>query len=198
MLPKGCAFDYVIACDHGYDHAKRMGIRPDIIIGDLDSLDQGGRMETVPVLRYPEQKDDSDTMLAVKYALQEGFTHLILTCALGGRLDHLFANLQTMAYAAQRNCEAELYGEGEYIRTFTGGMLELPRREGYSLSLFSLSDICTGLTIEGAAYNVSQADLTNTFPLGLSNGWKADRVLITMKQGILLVVESRLENGQNH
>ena len=86
MLPKGCAFDYVIACDHGYDHAKRMGIRPDVIIGDLDSLDQGERMETVPVLRYPEQKDDSDTMLAVKYALQEGFTSILKNSLTGKQL----------------------------------------------------------------------------------------------------------------
>ena len=191
-LPKSCAFDYVIACDHGYDYAKRMGIRPDIILGDLDSVEDRSGAQTLPLLRYPEQKDDSDTMLAVKYALQEGFLHVIVTCALGGRLDHTIANLQALSYVAKHGGVAELTGDGEFARTFTGGSLELPRREGYSLSLFALSDTCEGLKIEGALYDAEQIDLFNTFPLGLSNGWKDDTVKITMKKGILLIVESLL------
>lgn len=189
-------YDYVIACDHGYEHAKQMGIVPDLVLGDFDSMAEPPAEENVRILRYPVKKDDSDTMIAVKYALQEGFTHLILSCALGGRLDHMLANIQAMAYAAKRDCVAELYGEGEYIRTFTGGRIELPRRDGYVLSLFALSDSCVGLTVEGAVYNVSDSELTNTFPLGLSNGWKDDIVKITMEQGILLIVESALQNDQ--
>jgi thiamine pyrophosphokinase len=192
-IPREDAYDLVIACDHGYDHAVTAGIRPGLFIGDFDSISENAVCDAkIPVLRYPVKKDDSDTMLAVKYALQEGYDHLILTCALGGRLDHLLANLQTLGYAASHGAFAELYGENEYIRTFTGGKLELAKREGYSLSLFSLTDRCEDLCVDGAAYTASGVVLTNTFPLGLSNGWKEETVHISMKKGILLIVESRM------
>lgn len=192
-IPQIDACDLVIACDHGYEYAKSAGIRPDLFIGDFDSISEKEVSdEKIPVLRYPVEKDDSDTMLAVKYALREGYDHLILTCALGGRLDHLLANLQTLGFVASHGALAELCGENEYIRTFTGGELKLPKREGYSLSLFSLSDRCENLCVDGAAYTASHIELTNTFPLGLSNQWNEETVRISMTKGILLIVESRM------
>ena len=143
-------------------------------------------------MTFPKEKDDTDTMLAVKYALERGFRHLIIICGLGGRLDHTFANLQTMAYAADKGALCELYSENEYIRTFSGGSLSLPRREDYSLSLFSLTDECRNLSIKGATYEISSFNLTNSFPLGVSNSWKDDVVEITMDKGLLLIIESKL------
>ena len=190
-LPSFISYDYVIACDLGYEHAVRMGIRPDIMVSDFDSLDREKfPSDEIPLLEFPVRKDDSDTMLAVKHALEEGYDHLIISCALGGRLDHAFANIQGMAYAAQNGALCEIISEKECLRTFTGGEMILPKKEGFSLSLYSISDKCSNVSIRGSAYDVSDITMTNTFPIGLSNYWKEDKVKVTMSDGIMLVVES--------
>ena len=90
------SFDCVIACDRGYLHARKMGIRPDLIIGDFDSAPFPD--VSVPVESYPARKDDTDTMLAVKHGLLKGFDRFVILGALGGRLDHTIANLSVLEY----------------------------------------------------------------------------------------------------
>ena len=69
-LPLDLKYDYVIACDHGYDYAIRLGITPDLIIGDFDSCDTDvTSINEIPVETFPVAKDDTDTMLAVKCAI---------------------------------------------------------------------------------------------------------------------------------
>ncbi len=189
-LPAACHYDFVIACDHGYDHAIKLRIKPDLLLGDFDSIGITPEDTDSNVRIYPAQKDDSDTMLAVKYALKHGYEKILITCALGGRLDHAIANIQTMAYVASNGVECELFGAGEHLRTFTGKEIELGVKAGRSLSLFALTDRCEHVSISGAAYNVKDTTLTNTFPLGLSNKWADESVKITMENGILLIVES--------
>lgn len=194
-------YDYVIACDAGVLFARQMGINPDLILGDFDSLSAPvpAEYEGVPVMRYPAMKDDSDTMLAVKAALQKGFDKITLTCALGGRLDHTYANLQTLAYIAQNGHIGELLSDDTHILTFAGGSITLPQKEGYTLSLFSHTDCCRDVSITGSLYDVACIDLRNTVPLGLSNAWRDEAITISMKEGILLIIMSRLETPEtNH
>ena len=145
--------EYVIACDRGYEHARRAGIRPDLVVGDLDScrveLESG-----VPLRRLPVEKDDTDTMSALRLALSEGFRDIRLVCALGGRLDHLLANLQSLAFAAARGASVRIESPDTEIRTLRNGSLRLPRREGYSLSVFAVDGVCRGLCIRGAKYTL--------------------------------------------
>jgi len=190
-IPGKIEYDYVIACDHGYDHARTLKIKPDLIVGDFDSCcSDASDYEDIPVREFPTHKDDSDTMLAIRYALSAGYKHIIISCALGGRLDHTLANIQSMAFVASHGGECELISKSEYLRTFTGGMISLPRKDGYSLSVYALSDQCTNVSITGSAYDCEGITLSNTFPLGLSNYWKSDRVTVKMTDGILLIVES--------
>ncbi|MCR4749191.1 MAG: thiamine diphosphokinase [Lachnospiraceae bacterium] len=190
-LPDNIKFDYSIACDHGYDHARRLKIKPDLIVGDFDSCaTDASEYEDIPVKTFPPQKDDSDTMLAIRYALSAGYRHIIICCALGGRLDHTLANIQSMAFVAQHGGDCELVSTSEYLRTFTGGVLNLPRKDGYSLSVYALSNNCSHVSISGSAYDCEDITITNYFPLGLSNYWKSDNVTVKMSDGILLIVES--------
>ncbi len=190
-LPSFISYDYVIACDLGYEHSVRMGIKPDMMVSDFDSLDREKfPSDEIPLLEFPVRKDDSDTMLAIKHALKEGYGHIIIACALGGRLDHTIANIQSMAYVAEKGGICEIYGDKEYLRTFTGGELSLKKREGFSLSLFSISEKCSGVSITGSAYDCENVTMTNTFPLGISNYWVEDEVTVRMKDGIMLISES--------
>ena len=156
--------DFVIACDRGYAYCERLGLRPDLMISDFDSYDG-------PVLdRFASEKDDTDTMLAVRYAIEHGFHELLLCCALGGRLDHLIANLQSLVFARKHGLSAVLLSEDTEIRVLEGGSLHIPRRDGWS-----------------------------SFPLGVSNTWAGEEAVVSVKEGILLIVLSRLprEDAEN-
>ena len=192
-LPDNLKSDYCIACDKGYRYALDSGIRPDVIIGDFDSMERPADTDGIPVLTFPIEKDDSDTMLAIKHAMKMGLDHILIVCGLGGRLDHTIANIQSAAYVASHGGVCEILSEKEYLRTLTGGnSVSIPENSGHSLSLFSLSDSCTGLTIRGAKYNVENETIKNTFPLGLSNRWLSGPVEVSLKEGILLIVESSM------
>ena len=194
-LPKTIRYDYCIACDLGLTYAERLGIRPDMILGDFDSLgtDPLNDVQGIPIQIFPVRKDDTDAMLGVKKALKEGYDHIILTCALGGRMDHTLANIQTMAYVASHGAKCELISETEHLETMTGGTLRLPREDGRELSLLALTDRCTGVCIRGAKYNGEDLTLTNDFPLGHGNEWVEDDVELSMKSGTLLIIRSEVE-----
>lgn len=163
--------DLVIACDRGYRHAAALGIVPDLIVGDFDSAPRSGARAR-DVRTFPTEKDDTDTMLAVKEALSRGCGIIEITCFGGGRLDHLFANLQTGAYIASAGARAVLTSDDAAVFVEKAPLrLALPFEEGCSLSVFSLSDECTGVTIQNAKYETDHVRITNTFPVGVSNEW---------------------------
>ena len=183
--------DFVIACDRGCEYAARQGIVPNLIVGDFDSY-SGPLPEGVPVKKHQPEKDDTDTVIAVRYAIEQGFEETELLCALGGRLDHTLANIQTLAYAAAHGLRAWIKGERAELTVLTGGRLRLARREGWDFSLFSLSDETSGVGIRGAKYPLENARLTNRFPLGVSNEWAAEEAEVTLSSGLLLVVLAKL------
>ena len=192
-LPENLEYDYVIACDHGYDHALKLGITPSLIMGDFDSCNTViSAVRGIPVETFPVAKDDTDTMLAIKKAISLGYTHIILACALGSRFDHAMANIQSMAYAASHGCACELVGASDYLCTMTPGTRSFPAKENASFSLFSLTDYCHGITISGSAYDCENVTLTASFPLGVSNKWKEPCITVSFAEGILLAVESSL------
>lgn len=189
-------YDFVYACDKGVEYAKKLEITPDIIIGDFDSYDENYSIvfPEAEVLRYPVEKDDTDTMLAIKSALDKGFDHIILTCALGKRMDHLISNLEAIHYIAAHGAKGEIVSQDDHLFTFCNydKPLSVAKRDGFSLSLFSLTESCTGLCIEGAKYSVSDVTLKSSFPLGHGNSILEKEAVISLKSGILLVVESKL------
>lgn len=182
----------IIVCDRGYEYAVRDGITPTLIIGDFDSL--SCELPTgIDIVRLPIEKDDTDTMSAVRHALDLGFKHIRIYCALGGRLDHLYANIQTAAFAAERGANVKLCGKDTEIYVFSDRALTLPACEGRSLSVFSVTDISRGVSIRGAKYSLEDATVTNTFPIGTSNEWYgANDVEIEVKEGILAVMLCRM------
>ena len=185
----GLPYDYVIACDRGYLYAAEMQIRPDLIIGDFDSAPEPDG--NIPVERYPSHKDDTDTMLAVKKALAFPCEKINIACALVNRLDHTFANIQAGAYAAEKGADVRLCGRDTEAWIFCNKTGTFARRNGFSLSVFSLTDFCS-VSIAGAGYNCRDLLIRNTYPVGISNEWASDEISVTGKKGIVMVMESRL------
>lgn len=181
-------FDCVIACDRGYAHALRLGISPDIIIGDFDSYN-GELPIDKEIIRLPVNKDDTDTDFAVKLALSRGFDNIVITCAMGGRFDHEFANIQTLCNIAKHGAAATMVSSTTILHAICSNSIILPKRNGWSFSVFSISDECTNVSISGAEYNVTNETFFNTYPMGESNNWAEGSAFISCESGILLIVE---------
>ena len=116
-----------------------------------------------------------------------------LFCALGGRLDHLYANLQAAAFAvANGGCRVTIHDSETMLYFLTEGSITLPRREGWSLSVFAVSDTCEDVCITGGKYALDHAVVTNTFPIGMSNQWAAEEAKISVGKGILMVMSARM------
>jgi thiamine pyrophosphokinase len=145
------------------------------------------------VRKLPTEKDDTDTMSALRYALDQGYRDLRLVCALGGRLDHLLSNVETLHYAAALGMEAEMSDENNELRVLRPGSYTIPYREGRSLSLIALTERVTGLTIRGAKYEVENAVLRKPTTLGQSNAFVTD-VKLSFESGMLALVCCRLED----
>ena len=177
--------DLVIAADGGLEHLKKLNIKPNIVIGDFDSL--GYIPKGKEVITYPVKKNDTDTMLAVKKGFEKGFTHFHIYGGTGGRFDHTLANIQTLSYIASQNGSAFLYGEDFTATVIRDGEISLDSRIG-NISVFSLSDKCEGVTIKGLLYEVRDIELTNDFPLGVSNKFTNNRACISVKKGSLLII----------
>lgn len=187
------ADDFVLCADGGYAHALAAGIQPDIVIGDGDSL-HNANVPPELMLRVPVEKDDTDTMLCIRYALKEGFTECVIVGGVGGRLDHTIANLQTLAFAYENGMRATLCDAQDSVLLLGPGELALSRKEGFTLSLFSYTERCEGVSVHGVHYPLTDALLTQAFPLGVSNAFEEEHAHVSLRKGLLLIVMSKLED----
>ena len=183
------AGDYVIAADGGLAHLERAGIAADLVIGDFDTL--GARPAHPNVITLQREKDDTDTFAAVRVGLERGYGRFRIYGGMGGRLEHTLANIQMLAYLAERGLRGVLIGEDQILTAISGGGLRLPRRAGGFLSVFSLTDKSEGVCIRGLKFPLTNATVTNTFPIGVSNEFVGTESEITVREGVLLVVIPR-------
>ncbi len=179
-------FDYVIAVDGGLTALEALGRKPDVAMGDFDSL--GYVPRGMRVVRYPVEKDKSDMELALDRVRRLHYDEAYIYGALGGRLDHTLANLQLGAKFSERGVYVRMIGAHELLSFITGpDVLELPAAETGTVSVFSLSDEATGVFERGLRYGLDDAVLTNRTSLGLSNEMKGEGALIGVESGTLVV-----------
>ncbi len=189
---------FVIGCDRGCLYAEKQGVPLDLCVGDFDSY--GGPLpDGVPVLRLPAEKDDTDTIAAMKYAIERGFRSVTIKCAFGGRLDHTVANLEAMVFGAEAGLFAAATGVRDSAVAFghTAGEITIARRPGESLSVFAGNGEARGVTIKGTKYLMENGTISSSFPIGVSNEWAADEATVAVGEGTLLVIMSKKdeENG---
>lgn len=176
---------FVIAADSGFDRCISAGIRPDLIIGDFDSV-KAALPNGIEVIKALPEKDDTDTALAAKIAEERGFDELRFFCAFGGRISHSIANLQTLAALNRKGLRAVMFGGRCAVFMLSGRSAEIPRFSGY-LSVFSFSGECE-ISESGVKYPLLRHRLTDTFPLGVSNEITESRAVITVHSGTAAVV----------
>lgn len=177
---------FIFAVDAGWQHAARLGLEPDLILGDFDSAPEP--QETGAYLKLPREKDDTDTMFAVREALRRGYQDVTILGGLGGRLDHTFANMQALLHLAKKGAAGMLACEDTLVYCFGKGKYHIPRKEGYYLSVFAAECGASGVSLAGVKYPLEGASLSSDVPLGISNDFEDDTAEITCESGYLYIM----------
>ncbi len=189
----------VIAADAGFSHLSELGLEAMAIVGDFDSLTPGeGR--AYPCVSYPPEKDDTDTLLAVKLGIEKGYEQFIMIGALGGRFDHAFANVTALSYMHEHDvngiiiddeCAVFMLGSGEYYEPDKDDML---RPYGDMISVFPFGVECATVTLEGVKYPLDTYELSADMPLGISNRiTDEENCKITVHAGKVLIIRAKTD-----
>lgn len=184
--------DILIAADGGYTALYQHQIRPDLIIGDFDSCKFSSEsILDIPIQKLTPEKNYTDVHTCIVEGLSRGFRNFRLYGCTGGRISHTIANIQLMSCLAKKEMRVCMVGPREIFYTIHNSTLLLPGRPAGYISIFSLTDSSEQVTLLGLKYALSNATLTNTFPLGVSNEFIGTDVTISVKNGTLLIVFAR-------
>lgn len=181
----------VICADGGANAAYAMGITPQQVVGDMDSIRPGLLEEYaakgVVIDRHPAHKDETDTELAVEYCLEKGFDAVLLFGALGSRFDHSFGNLYLLNRLLKAGVRGEIVNENNRIFLVKdSAVLDVP--VGTTVSILAFTDQAGGIDLEGFEYPVKNGVMEHFMPgYGISNVTKKKSPEISVKQGILMV-----------
>lgn len=185
--------DYLIAADGGARHCAALGLRPAVLVGDLDSIGPellaDYEKSGVSIERHPPRKDETDLELAVRRAVADGATQILLLGALGGRLDQTLANL---LLPARRDWPVPiLLADGQQLaQVLQGGeSVTITGAAGDTVSVVPLSAAVTGIHYTGLEYPLIDATLPLGSTQGVSNRMAEERATIRIASGILLVVQ---------
>ena len=184
--------DIVIAADGGYKYLQRAGIKPDIVIGDFDSL--GKAPEGEKIIRLKPEKDVTDTYAAVSEGIKCGYSRFNIYGASGGRIEHTLANIQLIASLAEKNMQASIFDGSTVITAITAKTLRFDSAYNGYISIFAHSNKCTGVCLRGLKYPLENAELSNLFPLGVSNEFLGVESEIVIGNGTAIIVYSLPES----
>lgn len=180
--------DYVIAADGGFSHTQKLGITPNAILGDFDSL--GYTPENAEV--FPVEKDDTDAMLAIRHGLKLGYKEFLIYGAMDGpRPDHTLAAFQALLFLSKQGARGTLIGLTQNATTLCDETACFPAASQGILSLFAMGETAEGVTLTGLQYPLTDGALSPHFPLGVSNHFTGEEATITVKDGTLLMLWDR-------
>ena len=179
--------DFIICCDCGIRHAEKLALAPDLIIGDFDSSENPNiDVETIVL---PREKDDTDTVFAVKEAVKRGFDEFLLVGVIGERLDHTLGNVSILLYLDSLDKNAKIvddYSEMEIVSDktkYVDGTFEY-------FSLLNISGTAEGITVRNAKYPLESASISCEYQYGISNEVLTGKTAeISVKNGRLLLVK---------
>lgn len=182
--------DFVIAADGGLRALETVGLTPDLLIGDLDSLGSHPLPEGVPLEKHPVEKDDTDTGIALAQGYAMGYRQFVLCGCAGGRVDHLIANFQSMCRCSKMGAAVRLIAPDYDAYALHNGSMLLPHRPaGTTVSVFCHGDKAEGVTLRGLYYPLDDYTLTCDHPLGVSNQHTEETAEISVQNGTLLIIQ---------
>lgn len=186
--------DYIICADGGTRHASSLGLKPALVIGDMDSADnsllQKLQTDGVPIELYPRDKNETDLELAINKAIELNPKEIVIVAALGGRLDQTLANIALIANPRLSTFDAKL-DDGMDEVFFCRDQVEAHGRSGDIVSLIPWGNAVTGVRTENLRWVLDAETLYPEKTRGISNEMIADTAKIKISLGILLVVHTR-------
>ena len=169
--------DFIVCADSGYSFAKKAGLTPNLIIGDFDSLKEELPQNT-EVVKLNTHKDDTDTEHCVMECIRRGYKDFLLLGSIGGRTDHTFANIATLAFLSEYNYNGIARNNGEEIRILKEGSYEMNNKKGIIFSVFPYG--CESVNV---TYKLNNKTLTYNVSRGISNVFVDDEAEITINRG---------------
>lgn len=190
-------YDLMIAADSGLNFLHRNGIVPDIIAGDFDSAKEESvayfqGLNDVQVMKLNPIKDDTDTEFVIREAIRRGAEEITVLGATGTRLDHVLANVYLLGIGLEESVSIQLVDKHNRIRMIDSS-LEIGRDEQFGdyISVLPVKGDAKGVNLEGMKYPLCDANVNCFSSLGVSNEITDEVAKISVKQGVLLVIESR-------
>jgi thiamine pyrophosphokinase len=181
----------IICADSGASYLYAVGMIPEVIIGDMDSLDPDilsyFEEKGSKIIKHPETKDETDTQLALNYAVHASPDEIYIFGAFGSRIDHTMANLSILISCAKRGIKVKLIDEWCEAFVVTDEYV-IEGDVGQTVSLLPFSDIVTGITLKGFEYSIDNGVMEIGNPYGVSNRLKEERGTITVHSGNLIVI----------
>jgi thiamine pyrophosphokinase len=191
------ADNFIIAADGGAVHSRILGIEPDVIIGDLDSLEQETvehfRQRQVEIITHPTSKDATDLELALEYALQHNADEIVVLGALGERWDHSLGNILLLANPAYQSIPIRMISGPVEI-----GLVQPPQTyqisgtQGDLVSLIPIGGDAHGITTSGLEYPLDEGHLKYGATRGISNTLTSDKATVSIQHGMLLCLHTRI------
>lgn len=185
--------DLVIAADAGYLTARRLGITPDVVLGDFDTLGEANIPDGVECLRVPAEKNDTDTQLAVQVAIDRGAGEIVIVGGMSGRIDHTLSTLAILENLWERKAGriyATLTDGKNRVRFIRSSGTILPRSQYRFFSLIAADETVKGVTLEGCKYPLKNGRISRRHQWAVSNEITGNCALIEIKRGGVWVVES--------
>lgn len=176
--------DFIICADSGYDHAKRFGITPNVVIGDMDSTQFSDILEEK--ILYPVRKDFTDSELCIMYAEEKGFESTLLFGMTGTRMDHTLANLLML----KRLKNARIIDANNEIY-YVEGEFSIKGKVGDIISIIPISEDLLGVTTKGLDYSLKDAQVKYGKSLGVSNVMVDTECVIKIEKGAAFIIRSK-------
>lgn len=188
-------YDYIICADGGANHTYNMEIRPDYIIGDLDSVSNdivnyykncGVRFE-----KFPSKKNETDTELCIYLAKQLGAKEIDFLGALGGRTDHMLANINLLYYVRSMNISTKIISDKEDIYIAIDEEKIINGNKGDTVSVIPIKGDAIGVTLKELEYPLTDYNMKYSLPLGISNVMIKSKCSIKVDKGNLLIIRNK-------
>lgn len=185
--------DIIVCADGGLDHIMKVGLKPNMVLGDLDSITEQGikyiEDNNIELEKFPVEKDATDTELAVEYLIQKGCKEITLIGVTGTRMDHTLANIFLLDQMFQRNIKGKIIDDNNEI-VLSDSYLEVEKNEGY-LSIVPIEQKGTIISLEGVYYPLNRHHVEFGSTFSISNQIIDTKAKITIYDGKVLVIKAR-------
>lgn len=188
-------YDYIICADGGANHAYKMNINPNYILGDLDSINKNiisyYKDKNVIFKKFPSKKNETDTELCIYLAQQINASQVDFIGSLGGRIDHMLANIKLLDYLKEVHIYGRIISEKEYIYIAVDEEMIIDGEVGDTVSVIPIKGDAKGITLTNLEYPLTNFYMKYSSPIGISNVMLENQCKVSVDKGTVLIIRNK-------